>query len=609
MFDASSLIYLGNDNTVRTCVAGELYMFISQKKKVQEYTPFFATSQNNTKLKCNDTNVSTTVLLKNKYSEKGKWMKCYCFIKANFFYVYKFRTDYKPYVIFLLENSKIEIVNYYIELKNQAIDQINDFHPKSDDNILKIKPTSCVNDNTYTFYFQNGDILKKWLKHINNSNVASLNNNLNMIKEEYETIKNDIDNLKKLNDIELKNKDIEISSLNERINFLKADIENIRTKNKRLQIAADVNIKSADEFLQQKITEMEYMHNELTLKIKENEELKDNIGNLRSESEENIKIIERLKVECILLENELKRFFAVYEEARGDPEKITLINMNTNKRYQDIVLDNKNLKAVITKMNERFYDLEDRYKEKIKTIKEVMEIGDIFDYLHKLIILCQTKIKYYEEGYKYTEEKEKNILNTLENMIKETKLSETNARVCYITHRSKILDERLEFYLNNKTPTDYFYFACTTLRRLGWIFGEIEVLQPIKINENDNNNNFNNTYPLYTYVDNMEVIPLREQIYFNEAIEGRNNYKIVNNVDIYTMPIKMCPYEEKVLTDNKYNYIKIKLIDLKNDFNILKNKNKPKDMSIISDLQWAQIKKDAYERLEKNIIILQNKNL
>ncbi|SBT80044.1 conserved Plasmodium protein, unknown function [Plasmodium malariae] len=528
MFDVSSLIHLGNNNSIKKCITGELYMYISKKKKVKEHYPFTYLQKNITTKENDDYSASLEVSCKGNF----KWIKCICFIKANFFYVYKSKGDYRPYVVFLLEGSQVQTINYHLALKNKVIEDIGDINLGQNEDIIQIKTCPYIEDNIYTFYQSDKGLLKKWVKTLNNSNFTTINNNIKILIEENEDIKSNADNVKKLKDIEIKNRDIEIATLNERIRSLKVDVENIRTKNKRLQIAADVNIKSADEFLQKKITEIEFIHNEMGLKIEE---------------------------------KKIKDIMITYEEACTEPEKITLINFNTNKRYQKIVLNNKNLKEEINKMNERFYELEDRYKEKIKTIKEIVEIGDIFDYLHKLIILCQTKIKFYEQCYKYNEEEQKELISSLEYMIKETKLSETNARVCYITHRSKILEERLQYYTKHKLPSDYFYFACTTLRRLGWVFGEIEALTPLQIDKNE-------VYPLYSYIDDMNVIPMREQIYFNEGIEGRSNFQIVNDVDIYSMPIKMCPYEQKILSDNKYDYIKIKLNDLKNDFNILKKK-------------------------------------
>ncbi|CRG95087.1 conserved Plasmodium protein, unknown function [Plasmodium gallinaceum] len=592
MFDVSSLIFFGNCNSAKKSISGNLYMYrLKKKKNFKEYP--YSCFENN---RINDIHNDSTIS-KEGYNINNKWVKYFCFIKANFFYVYKLKGDYRPDTIFLLEGCQIKIINYYVALKNKIIEENDEFNLKNNEDIIQIKTLDHTDGQTYLFYVNDKGVLKKWFNTLNNSNFSSINNNIKIIKEENEEVKNNIDNIKKLNDIEIKNKEIEISNLKERINSLKATIENIRTKNKRLQIASEVNIKSADEFLQKKITEMEFIHNELGLKMEENNKLKETIIMITDESEKKLKLINDLKNEKKTLEKKLNEIMATYEEACNNPEKLTLINYNTNERYQKIVLNNKNLKQEIIKLNERFYNLEDRYREKIKTIKEIVEIGDIFDYLHKLIVLCQTKIKFYEQSYKYNEEQQKEIMNSIEYLIKETKLSEANARVCYITHRSKILEERLSYYINHTWPSDYFYFACTTLRRLGWVFGEIEVLNPV-IGDNKE------VYPLYSYIDDMNVIPMREQIYFNEGMEGRGNFNIVNDVDIYSMPVKMCPYEEKILSDNKYNYIKIKLTDLKNDFNILKKKTKPQNRSMISNLQWDEIKKNAYDRLEKNMIIL-----
>ncbi|EUD67680.1 hypothetical protein C922_01866 [Plasmodium inui San Antonio 1] len=597
MFDISSLIHFGNNNAVKISISGELNVYMSKRRQNgKEFSSplMYLHADDAGKNK----NTSSTVLLKNN-ADDYKWVKCFCFVKSNFFYVYRVRGDYRPTIIFLLEGSEVEVVDYYIAVKNKIIKETKDLQLGENQDIIHIKAPPFGAGHTYTLYSTDKGVIKKWTRSLRNANFSAINNNVKFISEENEEMKLNMENMKKLSDIELKNKDIEISGLQERINSLKAQIENIRTKNKRLQIAADVNIKSADELLQKKITEIQFIHSEMEIKMEEIEQLKDKIRSATAESEKKSKLVNQLREEKDHLEKRLKEIMETYEEAYTEPEKITLVNFNTNERYQKLVVSHKHLKEDIHKMNERFYKLENVYKEKIKTIKEVVEIGDIFDYLHKLIILCQTKIKFYEQCYKYSEEQQKEITNLITHMIKETKLSEANARVCYITHRSRILEERLLHYITMKQPSDYFHFACTTLRRLSWVFGEIEVLKPMKVGDQSDQE-----YPLYSYIDDMNIIPMREKIYFNEGLEGRSNYQIVNDVDVYAIPLKMCPYEEKLLTENKYNYVRIKLNDLKKDFNIVKRKNKPQSRNVLSDLQWEEIKRNAYDRLEKNMIIL-----
>ncbi|CAA9989956.1 conserved Plasmodium protein, unknown function [Plasmodium knowlesi strain H] len=597
MFDISSLIHFGNSNAVKVSISGELYVYMSKRRQNgKEFSSplMYLHADDAGKNKDN----ASTILL-NNYTDDYKWVKCFCFVKSNFLYVYRVRGDYRPCIIFLLEGSEVQVVDYYFALKNKIIQETKDLQLGENQDIIHIKAAPVGVGHTYTFYSTDKGVIKKWTRSLRNANFSAINNNAKFICEENEDMKLSMENMKQLSDIELRNKDIEISGLQERINSLKADIENIRMKNKRLQIAADVNIKSADELLQKKITEIEFIHGEMERKMEEIEQLKDKLRSTTTESEKKSKLVNELREERNHLEKKLKDIMATYEEAFTEPEKITLVNFNTNERYQKLVVSHKHLKEDINKMNERFYKLENEYKEKIKTIKEVVEIGDIFDYLHKLIILCQTKIKFYEQCYKYSEEQQKEITNLIAYMIKETKLSEANARVCYITHRSRILEERLLHYITMKQPSDYFHFACTTLRRLSWVFGEIEVLKPMKVSDQ-----CEQEYPLYSYVDDMNTIPMREKIYFNEGLEGRSSYQIVNDVDVYSIPVKMCPYEDKLLTENKYNYIKIKLNDLKKDFNILKRKNKPQGRNVLSDLQWTEIKRNAYERMEKNMIIL-----
>ncbi|KMZ79287.1 hypothetical protein PVIIG_01761 [Plasmodium vivax India VII] len=597
MFDIISLIHFGSSNAVKNSISGDLHVYMSKRRQNGKdfSSPLMHLQANEAER--NENNASTVLL--NNCADDYKWVKCFCFVKSNFFYVYKERGDYRPSIIFLLEGSEVQVVDYYIAVKNKIIEETKDLQLGENQDVIHIKAAPFGVGHTYTFYSTDKGVIKKWTRSLRNANFSAINNNAKFISEENEEMKLSMDNMKQLSEIELKNKDIEIAALRERINSLKADIENIRTKNKRLQIAADVNIKSADELLQKKITEIEFIHSEMEIKMEEIEQLKDKVRSAAAESEKKSKLVNQLREERDLLEKRLKEIMATYEEACTEPEKITLVNFNTNERYQKLVVSHKHLKEDIHKMNERFYKLENAYKEKIKTIKEVVEIGDIFDYLHKLIILCQTKIKFYEQCYKYNEEQQKEMTKLITYMINETKLAEANARVCYITHRSRILEERLLHYMNMKEPSDYFHFACTTLRRLSWVFGEIEVLKPMRVADESEQE-----YPLYSYVDDMNTIPMREKIYFNEGLEGRSNYQIVNDVDVYAIPVRMCPYEDKVLTENKYNYVRIKLNDLKKDFNIVKRKNKPQSRHVLSDLQWAEIKRNAYDRMERNMIIL-----
>lgn len=595
MFDTTTLISIGKDNSIGKTVSGILYMYIRKKQRINKNTLQSISIGNYEK------DYSRENFWKSHLKEKNEeWKKYFCFIKANIFYVYEIKEDTRPTHVFLLEGVECRTINFYMALKQKLIEKSENLMLGKNTDILEVKLKNQDNGCKYYFYTPENGSMKRWTESLNDCSIVNLKKIVDELTEENEALKEEIGNVVKLKDLDLHTKDMEINDLKSKIRILEENLENTTTKNKRLQIAAEVNIKSTDEMLQKKISELEVINKQLDQKLEENVRLQNSIREAKDEKNKMMHLVNSLEQEKKNLTRKMNRILETYEDARSEPEKITLINYNTNERYQKLVLNNKTLKEDIVKLNDRFFKLEEEYKEKIKILKEVVEIGDVFDYLHKLILLCQTKIKYYEEGYKYDAKEERRIKTTIYNLIKEAKVSETNARVCYIRHRSKVLEERLNYYINRVPASDYFYFACTVLRRLGWIFGEIEVLNPLIGPEGEE-------YPFFSYKGEENVFPLREQIYFNEGLEGRARYNIVSEVDVYSFPQKMCPYKEKLLSDNNYNYIKIKLTDIKKDFNILKKKSKLQNDKMISDVQWDTIKLNAFDRLERSMLMLEER--
>lgn len=597
MCDIKPLILIGIDDSVKKTISGFLYMYKWQKQKrdmkhfrhcnlVDNSGSPHSPYQLNKNLIPNDKNEA--------------WSKYFCVIKANILFVYYMNKDTKPVHIFLLEGASATVINFHMAIKLKLIEEDGTLQLGENMDILQLQLNDQDKDCKCYFYTSNIAAMQRWYDCLNNSSFVNMQKNVDGLTEENKALKMEMKNAIKLKDLDLRKKEIEINDLRNQIQSLENILENTETKNRRLQIAAEVNIKSTDEMLQKKISEMEIIHEQLGQKIEENLKLEEKLKQAKDETNRTFHLVNCLKEEKKVLTKKMNKILDTYKDACDEPEKIALINFNTNERYQKLVLNNKSLKEEVLKLNERFYKLEDEYKEKIKILKEVVEMGDVFDYLHKLILLCQTKIKYYEKGYTYNAKEEQKMKTTICNLIKETKVSETNARVCYIRHRSKVLEEKINHYINRLPASEYFYFACTVLKRLGWIFGEIESLNPL-IGEHGEE------YPFFSYKGEREEIPLREQIYFNEGIEGRSSYNIVNEVDVYSFPKKMCPYQDKLLSDNNYNYIKIKLTDMKKDFHILKKKHKPPNLNDISDLRWEEIKKHAFERLEHNLLMLEKR--
>lgn len=124
MFNVSSLIYFGNNTSIKKSIAGDVYIYTSKKKKKNQYSEpslIHDINQNKEINNYHDNNNHDDNIGEYNCNENNKWERYYCFIKANIFYIYKLRGDYKPHVIFLLEGNEIKNVNYYIAIKNKVI--------------------------------------------------------------------------------------------------------------------------------------------------------------------------------------------------------------------------------------------------------------------------------------------------------------------------------------------------------------------------------------------------------------------------------------------------------------------------------------------------------
>ncbi|CDJ52766.1 hypothetical protein EBH_0052330 [Eimeria brunetti] len=115
---------------------------------------------------------------------------------------------------------------------------------------------------------------------------------------------------------------------------------------------------------------------------------------------------------------------------------------------------------------------------KVALIRQVAEMGDAFDLLRKWLTCSEHKIRFYEQGYKWSSQQEEEELDKIEELQRAIRVAEAAARSSYISHRAFLLGQQLKAGAISPSQKEVYAFLKCTLDRFGWLFGETEPSHP-----------------------------------------------------------------------------------------------------------------------------------
>ncbi|CDI74620.1 Predicted coiled coil protein, related [Eimeria praecox] len=140
------------------------------------------------------------------------------------------------------------------------------------------------------------------------------------------------------------------------------------------------------------------------------------------------------------------------EDAKDNPSRFALVMNRLRAANQRAVIENKRLRQVHRRLanNGRLLP--------VALIRQVAEMGDAFDLLRKWLTCSERKIRFYEQGYKWSSDQEQEELYKIEELQRAIRVAEAAARSSYISHRAFLLGQQLKACTVNPSQKEVYAF-------------------------------------------------------------------------------------------------------------------------------------------------------
>ncbi|PFH34421.1 hypothetical protein BESB_064520 [Besnoitia besnoiti] len=386
-------------------------------------------------------------------------------------------------------------------------------------------------------------------------------------------------------------REAELESMEVTKQKLVLEIERLQEKAKRLQTSGEVTEKAAAEYIDQKVTEISALQCQLAKELQQKAILRKTVSELREHASDQQRRITALEAEKRRLTTQYTELLRDIEEANDAPARISLIAARSRSRSQRLAMENKKLREENRALTRHFYEIEDKFEQKLQMVRRVAEAGDIFSYLRKWLLCSENKIKFYEMGHKMTKDEVKGQRRKIRELQEELRIAEAVARSSYISVRSILLDEQLKSYTKRAEVPDVYSFVKTSLERFGWILGETEIVQPV-----DRAYGVELPHWLHGTPDSSKV-PLLERIYPCGALEGGSRFSLVPGVDVMQPVESMVPLSRFAALETSMRLLELDFKELQENYDVASEKLM-KYYAMVRDLRdgWNQTDRFAAER-------------
>ncbi|CBZ54037.1 conserved hypothetical protein [Neospora caninum Liverpool] len=361
-------------------------------------------------------------------------------------------------------------------------------------------------------------------------------------------------------DICVSKQEAELESFELEKQELMLEIQRLREKARRLQTSGEVTEKAAAEYVDQKVSEISALQCQLAEELRQKAVLKETLSELREHASRQQRRISGIEAENRQLATRYTELLRDLEEANDNPARIALVAARSRSSNQRLTLENKKLREENKALTRHFHEIEGRFDQKLAMVRKVAEAGDIFNFLRKWLLCSENKIKFYEMGYKMNKNEASDQRRKIRELQDELRIAEAVARSSYISVRSILLDEQLKSYTKHAEVPDVFSFVKTSLERFGWIFGEIEAVQPV-------DRVFGVELPHWLHGgEPPSKAPLLERIYPSGAIEGSTRFSLVKGVDVMKPVENMVPFSRFTAVETSLRLLEVDFKELEENY-------------------------------------------
>ncbi|XP_026191972.1 uncharacterized protein LOC34621809 [Cyclospora cayetanensis] len=334
------------------------------------------------------------------------------------------------------------------------------------------------------------------------------------------------------------------------------EIERLEQRNQRLQASGEVTEKAAAEFVDQKAHEISFLQNELAAQLAGSKRLEEEVVHLREVLSSSQQKAQMLAAENSQLNCKVSDFLKDLEDARDNPSRFALLMSRLRAANQKVAIENKRIREENISLTQNFHQLDEKFRQKARIMRQIAERGDVFDLLRKWLICSEHKVRFYEQGYKWSPQQEEDALEKIEELQRAIRVAEAAARSSYISHRAFLLGEQLKACTLNASQGDIYAFLKETLDRFGWLFGEVEPYLPKGADDQ--------VVPFWRDAgDLLAPIPLREQLYPFGGLEGGPQLSLVPDVCVLRSVEKLVPAGEYLKLKNIHALLQLDFSELK----------------------------------------------
>ncbi|PHJ25914.1 hypothetical protein CSUI_000229 [Cystoisospora suis] len=403
-------------------------------------------------------------------------------------------------------------------------------------------------------------LAQSWKEKVEEANFKAAQTELSRLRTESRRERSLVRRDHEKNEICASLRQTELAEMESLRTELLLEIQRLQQRTVRLQASGEITEKAAAEYIDQKINEISALQSQLAEELRQKAMLKKTIADLREHASKQHHRIAALEAEQRQLACRHTELLKDLEDASDNPARLSLIMSRIRSNNQRLTVENKRLREENRSLTRHFHEIEEKFEDKLKMVRTVAEAGDVFDFLRKWLLCSENKVKFYEMGYKMTEEEAQEQRRKIQRLQNEIRIAEAVARSSYISVRSILLDEQLKSYTRSAEIPSMYSFVKTSLDRFGWVFGEIELVKPV-----DRVHGVELPYWLHASQGDPDV-PLLERTYPCGGLESGSRFSLVKGVDVMRPVESLIPLGRFMALQASYKMLEIDHQELEDNY-------------------------------------------
>lgn len=257
---------------------------------------------------------------------------------------------------------------------------------------------------------------------------------------------------------------------------LEKEVSRLAEANAQLSIAGSAAETAANELLEQKTTELDFVRQLVLKRNEEIEKLKSRSSSLREALERKETALQKVQKDLSAMRERYTILRADVEAAElGGQDNLVLQLAARRNRIQELTLDNKRLRKELKTGIENFQRIRRQYQDRMRELEEMLSFDTLFDLLKYRTQLADCQLLMHQGDIPKAEVEK--IEQTLVNLRRDIWIKETEARAQYINWRSMLISKQLDICCGDYRDEDTTHLTRKILDRYRWLLQRAEVTE------------------------------------------------------------------------------------------------------------------------------------